>query len=281
VTYLRERFGLPMAQACRVALLPRSTGYYRPKPKRDETVIVARMQALVDHHRSWGHPTIHDVLSREGLVVNRKRSWRLYREAGLSLAVRKRKKRASRARLVLPTPERPDHRWAMDFLQDTLWTGRRFRMLAVLDLFTKECLAIEVDTSLSGLRVARALDWLVLTRGTPEAITVDNGPEFAGRDMDRWAYAHHVSLDFIRPGKPIENAYIESFNGKFRHQCLNEHYFSTLEEAKHIIGRWRIHYNEFRPHSSLNGRTPKEFATQWKENNNPNPEKVSLQPVQT
>lgn len=240
------------------------------------------MKELVEKHRSWGHPTLHGVLRREGLVVNHKRSWRIYREAGLSLKVRKRKKRASMTRLELPTSVRPNHRWAMDFVQDQLWAGRRFRVLSVIDLFTKECLTIEVDTSLNGLRVSRVLDWLLLTRGKPEAITVDNGPEFAGREMDRWAYENKVTLDFIRPGKPVENAYIESFNGKFRHQCLNEHYFSTLEEAKRIIEDWRIHYNEFRPHSSLDGLTPKEFNTQWQEKNNKqSPEKLYLQTVQT
>lgn len=185
--HLLERFGLSKARACQLADLERSTCYYRTRRNLDEAGILARMKELVEKHRAWGHPTLHGVLRREGLVMNHKRSWRIYREAGLSLNVRKRKKRASRTRLELPKAVRPNHRWAMDFVQDKLWAGRKFRVLAVIDLFTKECLIIEVDTSLNGLRVSRVLDWLLLTRGKPEAITVDTGPEFARREMDRWA----------------------------------------------------------------------------------------------
>ena len=168
----------------------------------------------------------------------------------------------------------------MDFMQVALSGGRRFRLLCVIDQFTKECLLIVADFSISGTRVARELDWLLLTRGKPEAITVDNGPEFAGKVLDRWAYTNQVKLDFIRPGKPVENAYIESFNGKVRHECLNQHYFKTLEEAKTRIENWRTWYNEFRPHQTLEGLTPTEFIKQWQDkNNNQNPEKFYLQTV--
>ena len=168
----------------------------------------------------------------------------------------------------------------MDFMQVALANGRRFRLLCIIDQFTKECLLIMADFSISGTRVVRELEWLLLTRCKPEAITVDNGPEFAGIALDRWAYKNQVKLDFIRPGKPVENAYIESFNGKLRHECLNQDYFNNLEEARNKIEGWRIWYNEFRPHSSLAGLTPTEFIKQWQDkNNNQNPGKFYLQTV--
>ena len=153
-------------------------------------------------------------------------------------------------------------------------------MLTVIDQFTKECPAIEVDTSLTGFRVSRVLEWLVMTRGLPGSITVDNGPEFAGMALDRWAYTKGVMLDFIRPGKPVENAFIESFNGRLRQECLNQHHFLDLEEARKTIEEWRVNYNSFRPHRTLDGMTPEEFAGQWQvKNNNQNTQKLSLKPV--
>ena len=148
----------------------------------------------------------------------------------------------------------------MDFTTDTLADGRAFRTLNIVDDFTRECVAIEVDRSLPGLRVARVLERLAATIGLPQTIVVDNGPEFAGRTLDAWAYAHAVTLRFIRPGKPIENAYVESFNGKFRDECLNEHWFVNLVDAKATIEAWRVDYNTVRPHSALAGCTPQHFA---------------------
>ena len=159
-------------------------------------------------------------------------------------------------RLELAQPSRPNERWAMDFVSDGLWGSRKFKALTILDIFTKECLAIEVDTSINGNRLTRVLDWLVLTRGCPEVITTDNGPEFAGIALDRWVYNNNVRLDFIKPGKPIQNAFIESFNGRLRPECLNQHYFVTLQETKKIMEGWRLEYNTFRPHSSLGYHPP-------------------------
>ena len=221
---------------------------------------------------------MHDILRREGLVVNHKRTERIYREQGFSLKVRKCKHRISQVRLELPQTTKPNERWSMDFIQGSLSSGRKFRALCVIDQFTKECPVIEVDFSLPGLRVTRALEWLLITREKPEAITVDNGPEFAGRALDRWAYQNKVKLDFIRPEKPVENAYIKSFNGKLRHECLNQHFFKTLEEAKELIEDWRLRYNEFRPHQTLKGLTPAEFADKW-QHNNKNTRKFYLQTV--
>lgn len=237
------------------------------------------MQELAERHKSYGLPMIHLIVRREGLVVNHKRTERLYRELRLALPIRRRKKLVAVTRVPLPTATRPNQHWAMDFMQGMLWNRRRFRVWTILDTVTRECPMIVVDTSLTGARIARALDCLALTRGVPEAITVDNGPEFAGRALDQWAYQHGVKLDFIRPGKPMENGYIESFNGKVRRECLNQHYFTSLEEAQRLIEGWRLEYNQFRPHSSIGGLTPDAFAVTWQQSTEPNTQILSLQTV--
>jgi len=157
-------------------------------------------------------------------------------------------------------PSRPNERWSMDFVSDSIVNGRRFRALAIVDDYSRECPAIEVDTSLGGARVVSVLERLSQTRGLPNVITMDNGPEFAGRHMDEWAFRSGVKLNFIRPGKPIENAFAESFNGRLRDECLNTNWFISLKHAREIIEDWRKDYNEVRPHSSLNQRTPMEYA---------------------
>ena len=273
---LKAHFGLSVSRSCRLVALQRSTYHYKAAKADNETVIVKRMQELIDKHKSWGYPIIHDILRREGLVKNPKRTWRIYKENNLTLKLRKRHKRASMLRLELAEPTRPNERWAMDFMSDGLWNGRKFKALTILDIFTKECLAIEVDTSINGNRVTRVLDWLILLRGRPEVITTDNGPEFAGITLDRWAYNNNVRLDFIKPGKPVQNAFIESFNGRLRHECLNQHYFVTLEEAKKIIEDWRLEYNTFRPHGSLKGLTPEEFRKAWEDKKQQNAPEIQL-----
>ncbi len=202
------------------------------------------------------------LLRREGFGVNHKRVYRLYREEGLAVRRRKRKRMAGVARVPPEAPLRPNQQWSMDFVADALANGRRIRVLTVLDDFTRESLATEVDTSLPGLRVTRVLDRLAIERGLPELITVDNGPEFAGRVLDAWAYSNGVHLHFIDPGKPVQNAYIESFNGRLRDECLNEHWFMSLPAARSIVEAWRDDYNAVRPHSALGNRTPEEFAQQ-------------------
>lgn len=279
---LAEDFGLSIARATGLVSLRRSSFYYKPRTTRDDGAILHRMKALIDAQRSIGLPMLHDILHREGLVVNHKRTERIYRQQELAIRLRRRAKRTAATRLVLPAAGRPNERWSMDFMQGVLWSGRRFRMLTVIDQFTKECPAIEVDTSINGFRVSRVLDWLSLTRGLPESITVDNGPEFAGMVLDRWAYVKNVKLAFIRPGKPVENAFIESFNGRLRQECLNQHHFLDLEEARKTIEAWRIRYNDFRPHRSLNGLTPQAFVQQWRtENNVTSTQALSLEPVHT
>ena len=277
---LCESFGLSVSRATSLVSLRRASFYYKPSVTRDDSGIIARMRELIDKNKSIGLPMMHDILHREGLVKNHKRTERVYKEQGLAIKLRKSRKRAAGTRLVLPVATRPNERWSMDFMQAVLWGGRRFRMLTVIDQFTKECPMIEVDTSLTGLRVSRVLEWLSMTRGLPEFITVDNGPEFAGMALDRWAYTKNVKLDFIRPGKPTENAFIESFNGRLRQECLNQHHFLDLEEARKTIEEWRMSYNDFRPHRSLDGLTPEAFVTKWRDkNNNQNTQKLSLKPV--
>jgi putative transposase len=279
---LVEDFGLSIQRATGLAQLQRSSFYYRSRTTRDDSKVIGRIKALIDAHKSIGLPMLHDILRREGLVVNHKRTERIYRQQGLAITLRRRRKRAAATRIVLPAACRPNERWSMDFMQGALWGGRRFRMLTVVDQFTKECPVIEVDTSLNGLRVARVLEWLAMTRGLPASITVDNGPEFAGMAVDRWAYVKQVQLAFIRPGKPVENAFIESFNGRLRQECLNQHHFLDLEEARTTIEQWRLRYNDFRPHRSLNGMTPEGFTKQWRAKNNVNStQKLSQEPVQT
>jgi putative transposase len=203
---------------------------------------------------------LHTLIGREGLQVNHKRVYAVYRDAGLQVRRRRRKRLTRGQRVPLPAPSRRGERWSMDFMLDTLADGRGFRTLNIVDDCTRECVAIEVDRSLPGLRVVRVLDRLAETIGLPEILVMDNGPEFSGRALDTWAYARGVQLRFIRPGKPIENAFVESFNGKFRDECLNEHWVASVAEARAIIEAWRIDYNTVRPHSALRKATPEQFA---------------------
>jgi putative transposase len=199
-------------------------------------------------------------LRGEGWSVNRKHVYRIYRDAGLAVRRRKRKRIGLVERKPLPKPAAANLSWSMDFVSDGLADGRRIRCLNIVDDCTRECVAVEVDTSITGSRVKAVMERLAGTRGLPLSITVDHGPEFEGQVLDAWAYQHNVHLSFIRPGKPNENAYIESFNGKFRDECLNEHWFMTMAHARRAIENWRIEYNTERTHSSLGDITPEEFA---------------------
>jgi putative transposase len=234
---------------------------YRYCPKLpDDGALRKRLRELAALRKRFGSPRLHVMLKREGLVINHKRTERIYREEGLILRRKRRRKGAAGLRVTMPAPLKPNERWSMDFVADSIVTGRRFRVLTIVDDFSRECPAIEVDTSLGGARVVGVLDRLAETRGLPEVITTDNGPEFAGKTLDEWAYRKGVRLNFIRPGKPIENAYAESFNGRLRDECLNTNWFMSLRHARDIIEDWRKDYNEVRPHSSLANRTPREYA---------------------
>jgi putative transposase len=228
-----------------------------------QTALRLRLRELAGSRVRYGYRRLTVLLKREGWKVNAKRIYRLYAEEGLIVRTKKRKQRAQRQRVPAGPALRPNEKWSMDFVAQRLANGRWIRVLTVVDQFTRECLSLFADTSLSGEKVAATLDKAVAQRGAPQSITVDNGTEFASKAMDLWAYANGVHLDFIRPGKPVENSYIESFNGKLRDECLNIEVFYTLADACKKLERWCRDYNHYRPHSALADRTPGEFAALW------------------
>ena len=249
--------------ACRWLGFHRSVVRYAPT-RRDDTGLRARLRALAEAHPRWGAPMLTWKLRQEGILDNHKRVRRLYRLEGL--AVRRRgRKRVAVARVEAPAATAPNEHWAMDFVRDTRSDGRAFRALTLIDACTRECPVIEVDVSLGGARVVAVLERLRLTRGLPQRITVDNGPEFRSKALDAWAHQHGVQLQFSRPGKPVDNTFIEAFNSRLRDECLNAHWFVTVTEAQLTIEHWRDDYNTQHPHGSLGRRTPSEFAAQWKE----------------
>ena len=235
---------------------------YRPKVSETNRWLMTRLPELAARKPRYGYRRLHLMVVREGHEVNHKRVYRVYTKLGLAVRRKKRKRVAQANRRPKVVPTQANEQWSMDFMSDVLASGRRFRTLNIVDDATRECLAIEVDTSLSGIRVGRVLSEIGHIRPLPERIVVDNGPEFTSKALDQWAYEHGVELAFIRPGKPIENCFVESFNGRFRDECLNLHWFSSLEDARRTIDEWRFDYNYYRPHSSLGGRPPAEFAEQ-------------------
>jgi putative transposase len=239
--------------------LSRTSFGYMPIIRPDEALIRKRLRALSETRRRFGCPRLHIMLRREGFKINHKRTERLYREEGLALRIKRRKKLASLLRTQIPRPNSANHIWSMDFMRDNLSDGRTIKVLSVLDEYTRKCFRIEVDTSINGVHVARVLSEISQIEGLPEIIIIDNGPEFISNALDAWAYQRGVKLTFIRPGKPVENAYIESFNGRLRDECLNENWFMSIEHTRRIAEEWRIDYNTARPHSSLGNLTPEEF----------------------
>jgi putative transposase len=266
VTLARTTAALTERQGCRFTGFSRSSQRYQTRRPPD-TELRARLHELAARRRRWGYRQFCRVLRREGRVVNHKRVQRLYQEEGLQVRRRKRKRRVAVPRSPLPMPTEPNQRWSMDFVRDTLGDGRVFRALTLVDDCTRECPVIEVDFSLPGVRVAQVLDRLAATRGLPKAIVCDNGSEFSGQVLDEWAHTRGVTLDFIEPGKPVQNAFIESFNGTFREECLNENWFVSLRDAQYVIEAWRLDYETARPHSRLRGLTPREFAEGFLRNN--------------
>jgi putative transposase len=262
VDFLQQEFAVSQRRACAVVGIPRATQRYQPR-EREDGPVRERLTELARERSRFGYRRLHILLRREGHAVNHKRVYRLYRRAGLGLRRQKRKRITSLARGMPDLPTRPNECWALDFVSDSLAWGRRIRCLTVVDCFTRESPAIEVDTSLPGTRVVRLLDELSQWRGRPQTIVMDNGPELTSRVLDQWAYEHGVQLRFIDPGKPVQNAFIESFNGRFRDECLNQHWFTNLAHARRTIEAWRLDYNQARPHSSLGYRTPEEFRRQF------------------
>lgn len=221
-----------------------------------------RLRELAVERVRWGYRRLHILLKREGVQVNHKRLYRLYREEGLAVRRRKRK-RVAVARQPMAAPTRLNERWAMDFMSDSLASGRRYRILNIVDTLSHESLASEVDTSLPAARVIRALEEIAVLRGHPVRITVDNGPEFRSAQLDAWAYENGVVLEFIAPGKPVQNPFVESYNGKMRDELLNLHWWRSVAEARQAVQVFREDFNEVRPHSSLDDQTPGEFARRY------------------
>jgi putative transposase len=247
-------------RSCLALGFDRSSVRYRPTGA-DQTALLLRIRDLARTRVRYGCFRIYILLRREGWLVNHKRVHRLYRNDGLSLRLKRPRRHVSAVnRERSGAAPAPNTLWSMDFVSDALFDGRRLRALTVVDAFTREALVIQVDQGIKGEQVVEAVSRVTAVRGAPKSIRVDNGPEFVSKALDRWAYANGVTLDFSRPGKPTDNAFIESFNGRLRDECLNAHWFLSLADARAKIEAWRRHYNESRPHTSLGWMTPAEYA---------------------
>jgi len=260
---MRAKTIISERRACALLALSRTVLHYTPRPTDD--ALQQRLIELAGERRRFGYRRPHILLEREGFEANHKRVHRLYRQAGLAVRRRRKRDRVAVERMPLQIPSGPNHTWSMDFVFDALANGRPIKCLTVVDDCTKEAVEIAVAKRINGQGVADILDAVCRFRGYPAAIRTDQGPEFTGRSLDQWAHANEVKLILIQPGKPTQNAYIESFNGKFRDECLNEHWFTSIEHAKALIATWRRDYNEVRPHSAIGNRTPAEFAETLRE----------------
>jgi putative transposase len=262
VEYWCGGYGISQRRACKLARLARSTKRYCSRKDR-QTELRQRIREIAQARVRYGYRKIRVLLNREGWEVGKKRVYRLYREEGLALRMRPRRRRQVAAHpRERRKPQAANEVWSLDFVADQRVDGRRFRALTIVDVFTRESLAIEVGQGLKGEDVVRVVNRLGRQRGGPQMLFCDNGSEFTSQAMDLWAYQNGVKIDFSRPGKPTDNAYVESFNGTFRAECLNAHWFGSLTEAKQIIEAWRREYNESRPHRALGEKTPNEFAGQ-------------------
>lgn len=260
VGYAQEQFGFSQRHACRLVGSGRATIRYQRRRRGDDAALRTRLRELAAQRPRFGYRRLHVLLRREGIISNHKRIERLYREEGLAVRRRIRKSLTSIRRGRPALPHRANEQWALDFLQDALASGRKLRVLSIIDVFTREALALEVDTSLPGSRVVRVLERLCGQRERPAQLVLDNGPELISRALEEWAHQRAVTLHFIDPGKPIQNAHCESFHGRLRDECLNEHWFLGLHDARRIVETWRQDYNQERPHSALGYQTPIEFA---------------------
>lgn len=246
----------------------RSTVRYEAKPKMNEPHRSAILDIASTRPR-FGHKRIVTMMRRQGFPIGKNKVYRIYKECGLQVRTKRRKKVAARERIPLPRPKTINRIWSMDFVHDQLVYGQKIRALTIVDHFSRESVAIEVGFGLRASDVIRVLDRLKSTRGLPKALLLDNGSGFSGKELARWAFENSVQLQFIRPGKPVENAYIESFNGRLRDECLNTNLFYTMEEAKTKIEDWRIDYNDWRPHSALGNRSPSEYLKHLETGNEP------------
>lgn len=255
VEHVRGLFGISERRACRVLSVDRTSMRYVHR-RGDDGDLRSRLREIALERRRFGYRRLGIMLAREGLVMNHKKLLRLYREENLRVRRRRGRKRAMGTRAPMALPQGPNQRWSLDFVSDTLVCSRRFRILAVVDDFTRECLALVVDTSLSGARVARELDAIITERGQPLMIVSDNGTELTSLAILQWAQDRRIEWHYIAPGKPQQNGYVESFNGRLRDECLNETLFASLGHARSVLRRWRDDYNHVRPHSGIGGLTP-------------------------
>ena len=256
-----KTFGISERRACELLGIQRSSCRYEGKPDRDQE-LREKLVNLAQERPRFGYRRLGVLLARDGQRLNHKRLFRVYRDAGLSVK-RPRRKKLIRTGVSQSVLTAPNQEWSLDFVSDGLAGGRAMRVLTVVDNFTRECLALEADTSFSGERVTRVLDRAIDRRGRPVAIRMDNGPELTSRRFMSWCIERKITANYIQPGKPVQNSYIESFNGRFRDECLNANWFRNLFEARQRIAIWRDDYNRTRPHSALDYRTPDEFAAQW------------------
>ena len=258
VSYLIEHHRISERLACRLVGLSRTAYRYLASPGND-LGLRTRMKALAAEYPRYGYLLLHGLLKGEGLVINKKRTYRVYTEESLQVRTKKRKK-LQRPRLPMEVPLNVNERWSMDFVSDQLSNGRRFRVLNIVDDYSREMVGQLASVSITGNQVARFLDALEEVRGLPKSIVCDNGTEYTSKAMFFWSKETGVKLSFIQPGKPTQNAFVESLNGKFRNECLNQHWFRSLDEARWEINKWREHYNNVRPHSSLGYLPPEVFA---------------------
>jgi len=262
VAFASQQFPMSERRACKLLSMDRSTYRYEPRPDHNAD-LRQKLIELAKQKPRYGYRRLHVLLERQGEKSSPMRLFRQYQQAGLAVR-RLKRKRLSRPAAAQPLHVRANQEWALDFVTDTLGTGRGIRVLAVVDAFTRECLGLDVDTSLSSRRVTRTLDQLIEQRGKPESIRCDNGPELTSRHILGWSADQKINLIHIQPGKPMQNGHIESFNGRLRDECLNANWFHNLADARTKIADWRKEYNQERPHSSLGYRTPNEFAEQLK-----------------
>ena len=263
VQFLRVGFKVSERRACRVIPIPRSSQRYQSQAQ-DQSALKIRLRDLAHSRLRYGYRRLHVLLQREGWRINHKRVYRLYRLEGLSLRLKTRNKRVSGLRGPKPVATRPNECWSMDFMADRLVDGRRFRILTLVDNVSRVSPVIVADSKLTGERVVVALDQLLAAGQKPAMLSIDNGPEFVSKSLDAWAHRHGVRLEFSRPGKPTDNAFIEAFNSRFRDECLNLHWFDSLEEPQATIEAWRADYNTERPHGALGQRIPAEFSASWR-----------------
>jgi len=269
VDWAMKEKGLSQRRACDLAGIdPRVYRYRSRRP--DDADIRKRLRELAAERRRFGYRRLHILLKREGIRINWKKLYRLYKEERLTVRKRGGRKRALGTRAPMTIPQGANQRWSLDFASDALTDSRRFRILCVIDDFTRECLATIVDNSLSGIRVARELDRICETRGRPCMIVSDNGTELTSNAILKWQQDARVEWHYIAPGKPMQNGFVESFIGRLRDECLNEHLFTSYAHARRVINAWRIDYNITRPHSSLEGLTPIQFATRSRMDHNMN-----------